>query len=45
VLAHYYGERSLRSLGAPLGISPQRVSQLHVAAMRRLRVALIAEGP
>jgi RNA polymerase sigma factor for flagellar operon FliA len=45
VLAHYYGERSLRSLGAPLGISPQRVSQLHVAAMRRLRVALVAEGP
>ena len=40
VLAHYYRERSLRSLGTPMGISAQRVSQLHLAAMERLRVAL-----
>ena len=40
VLAHYYRERSLRSLGTPMGISPQRVSQLHLAAMQRLREAL-----
>jgi RNA polymerase sigma factor for flagellar operon FliA len=44
VLAHYYGERSLRSLGAPLGISPQRVSQLHLSAVKRLRVALASDG-
>ncbi|HTW83876.1 MAG TPA: sigma-70 family RNA polymerase sigma factor [Candidatus Sulfotelmatobacter sp.] len=43
VLAHYYGERSLRSLGGPLGISPQRVSQLHLLAVKRLRVALAPE--
>jgi RNA polymerase sigma factor for flagellar operon FliA len=40
VLAHYFRERSLRSLGEPLGISPQRVSQLHLAAIRRLHAAL-----
>lgn len=40
VLAHYYQERSLRSLGSPLGISAQRVSQLHLAAIRRLRGVL-----
>lgn len=44
VYAHYYGERSLRSLGAPLGISPQRVSQLHLSAVKRLRVALASGG-
>jgi RNA polymerase sigma factor for flagellar operon FliA len=44
VYAHYYGERSLRSLGAPLGISPQRVSQLHLLAVRRLRVTLASDG-
>ncbi len=37
VFAHYYRERSLRSLGAQFGISPQRVSQLHLLAIRRLR--------
>jgi RNA polymerase sigma factor (sigma-70 family) len=40
VLAHYYRERSLRSLGAPLGISPQRVSQLLLAAIRRVLAVL-----
>lgn len=42
VLAHYYRERSLRSLGATMGISAQRVSQLHLAAVQRLRDALAA---
>lgn len=40
VVAHYFAERSLRSLCAPLAISPQRVSQLHANAMHRLRRAL-----
>ena len=40
VIAHYYGERSLRALSEPLRISPQRVSQLHLNAMRRLRAEL-----
>lgn len=42
VVAHYFGERSLRSLSDPMRISPQRVSQLHLLAMRRLRDALAA---
>ena len=40
VRAHYYRDRSLRSLGGPMGISPQRVSQLHLGAMQRLRTTL-----
>jgi RNA polymerase sigma factor FliA len=40
VLAHYLEDRSLRSLHAAMGISPQRVSQLHMLAVRRLRAAL-----
>lgn len=37
VFAHYYRDHSLRSLGGVFGISPQRVSQLHLLAIRRLR--------
>ncbi len=37
VLAHYYRERSLRTLSEVLGVSPQRVSQLHMLALQRLR--------
>jgi RNA polymerase sigma factor for flagellar operon FliA len=40
VLAHYFYERPLRELVAPLGVSPQRVSQLHLLAVQRLRTAL-----
>jgi RNA polymerase sigma factor for flagellar operon FliA len=40
VVAHYFRERSLRSLGEALGISAQRVSQLHLGAIRRLRTEL-----
>jgi len=42
VLAHYFGEQRLRELVAPLGISPQRVSQLHLDALSRLRKSLSA---
>lgn len=42
VVAHYFGDRSLRSLSHPMRVSPQRVSQLHLLAMRRLRDALAA---
>lgn len=44
VVSHYYRARSLRSLGAPLGISAQRVSQLHLLAMKRLRSDLAPWG-
>jgi RNA polymerase sigma factor FliA len=40
VLAHYFYERPLRELVAPLRVSPQRVSQLHLLAVQRLRAAL-----
>jgi RNA polymerase sigma factor for flagellar operon FliA len=42
VYAHYFGERKLRDLVGPLRISPQRVSQLHLGALRRLRETLRA---
>jgi len=37
VTMHYFGEQPLHAIGAHLRISPQRVSQLHVAALERLR--------
>jgi RNA polymerase sigma factor for flagellar operon FliA len=37
VQAHYFGERPLRALSLELGVSPQRVSQLHLAAIARIR--------
>lgn len=40
VQAHYFHQESLRSIHARMGISPQRVSQLHLLAVKRLRAAL-----
>ncbi len=40
VLAHYFEEQPLRALSERLSVSPQRVSQLHVAAIGRMRRAL-----
>jgi RNA polymerase sigma factor FliA len=40
--AHYFGEHSLRDIGKRLRISPQRASQLHVAAIEKLRKAVDA---
>ncbi|MHB8178447.1 MAG: sigma-70 family RNA polymerase sigma factor [Vulcanimicrobiaceae bacterium] len=39
---HYFGERSLREIGEQMSVSPQRVSQLHLAALNRLRRMLDA---
>lgn len=36
---HYFARRSLREVGRRLGVSSQRASQLHIAAMHRLRKA------
>jgi len=44
VLAHYFAERKLRDLVAPMQISPQRVSQLHLIALARLRTTLSANA-
>jgi len=40
VLAHYFDERPLRALSDDMRVSPQRVSQLHLAAIARLRTHL-----
>lgn len=39
---HYGSELSLRTIGSRLAVSPQRVSQLHLGALMRLRKALPA---
>jgi len=41
---HYYGERTLREVGARLNVSPQRASQLHVSAIDRLKRELRAQA-
>jgi RNA polymerase sigma factor (sigma-70 family) len=40
VLAHYFGEQPLRALVGALNVSPQRVSQLHLLALRQLHAEL-----
>jgi RNA polymerase sigma factor for flagellar operon FliA len=40
VVAHYFAEQPLRELSDEMRVSPQRVSQLHVAAIQRMRRAL-----
>lgn len=39
---HYFGDRSLHHIGKTFQISPQRASQLHLAALKSLRKALHA---
>jgi RNA polymerase sigma factor for flagellar operon FliA len=40
VVAHYFDEQPLRALSDEMRVSPQRVSQLHVAAIQRMRRTL-----
>jgi RNA polymerase sigma factor (sigma-70 family) len=40
IVEHYFGEAPLRVLSDDMRVSPQRVSQLHVAAIERLRRTL-----
>jgi DNA-directed RNA polymerase specialized sigma subunit len=40
VVAHYFAEQPLRALSDEMRVSPQRVSQLHVAAIERMRRTL-----
>jgi RNA polymerase sigma factor (sigma-70 family) len=42
IVQHYFAERSLRVLGEEMAVSPQRVSQLHLLAIGRLRRDLAA---
>jgi RNA polymerase sigma factor FliA len=40
---YYYGEATMKEIGASIGVNESRVSQLHARAVQRLRVALGAE--
>jgi RNA polymerase sigma factor (sigma-70 family) len=40
VIAHYFAEQPLRALSDGMRVSPQRVSQLHVAAIGHMRRTL-----
>jgi RNA polymerase sigma factor FliA len=42
VIAHYFGDEPLRAISDELHVSPQRVSQLHVAAIGHMRRTLEA---
>ena len=43
VSLYYYGEVTMKEIGAELGVNESRVSQLHARALRRLREALGAD--
>lgn len=42
---YYYGEVTMKEIGAELGVNESRVSQLHARALRRLRDALGNDVP
>jgi RNA polymerase sigma factor for flagellar operon FliA len=41
---YYYGEATMKQIGAAIGVNESRVSQLHARAIQRLRKALGADG-
>ncbi len=42
---YYYGDVTMKQIGAEIGVNESRVSQLHARAIRRLRQALGDMGP
>src|SRR5213075_1987440 len=42
---YYYGEVTMKEIGAEIGVNESRVSQLHARAIRRLRESLGNVGP
>lgn len=42
---YYYGEATMKQIGAEIGVNESRVSQLHARAIRRLRDALASMMP
>ena len=42
---YYYGELTMKQIGAEIGVNESRVSQLHARAIRRLRESLGEMGP
>jgi RNA polymerase sigma factor FliA len=45
IALYYYGEVTMKEIGAEIGVNESRVSQLHARAIRRLREALGSMGP
>jgi RNA polymerase sigma factor FliA len=43
IALYYYGDVTMKEIGAELGVNESRVSQLHARALRRLREALGAD--
>src|SRR6188472_4001825 len=43
VALYYYGEATMKQIGAEIGVNESRVSQLHARAIQRLRKALGAD--
>jgi len=43
LVQHYFAEMPLRTISASMAVTPQRVSQLHCAALNRMRAAVIGE--
>jgi len=41
---YYYGEATMKQIGAEIGVNESRVSQLHARAIQRLKKALGADG-
>jgi RNA polymerase sigma factor FliA len=44
VSLYYYGDVTMKDIGAEIGVNESRVSQLHARAIQRLRVALGSEA-
>ncbi len=44
IALYYYGDVTMKDIGAELGVNESRVSQLHARALRRLREALGADS-
>ena len=45
IALYYYGEVTMKEIGAEIGVNESRVSQLHARAIRRMREALGEIGP
>jgi RNA polymerase sigma factor for flagellar operon FliA len=45
IALYYYGEATMKQIGAEIGVNESRVSQLHARAIRRLRDALGSSVP
>ena len=44
IALYYYGEATMKQIGAEIGVNESRVSQLHARAIQRLRNTLGADG-